>query len=64
LFSKREFPQRAGDKWEKRENLTKMVFRSDMVQTLGRSSFLGLPWAIWIVAAVACAAWIPLTQTS
>ena len=33
---------------------TKMVFQSDTVQTLGRSSFLGLPWAIWIAAAVAC----------
>ena len=42
---------------------TKMVFQSDTVQTLGRSSFLGLPWAIWIAAAVACAAWITLTQT-
>ena len=33
---------------------TKMVFQSDTVQTLGRSSFFGLPWAIWIAAAVAC----------
>ena len=42
---------------------TKMVFQSDTVQTLGRSSFLGLPWAIWIAAVVACAAWVTLTQT-
>ncbi|MBV8794041.1 MAG: ABC transporter permease [Hyphomicrobiales bacterium] len=42
---------------------TKMVFQSDAVQTLGRSSFLGIPWAIWIAAAVAAAAWITLTQT-
>ena len=32
---------------------TRMVFQSDTVQTLGRSSFLGLPWAIWIAASVA-----------
>ena len=42
---------------------TKMVFQSDTVQTLGRSSFLAIPWAIWIAAAVACAAWVTLTQT-
>jgi ribose transport system permease protein len=42
---------------------TKMVFQSDTVQTLGRSSFCGLPWAIWIAAAVACVAWVTLTQT-
>ena len=42
---------------------TKMVFQSDTVQTLGRSSFLGLPWAIWIAASVAAAAWTTLTQT-
>lgn len=42
---------------------TKMVFQSDTVQTLGRSSFLGIPWAIWIAAAVAGAAWVTLTQT-
>ena len=27
---------------------TKMVFQSDTVQTLGRASSLGVPWAIWI----------------
>ncbi len=42
---------------------TKMVFQSDTVQALGRSSALGLPWAIWIAAAVAAAAWVTLTQT-
>jgi ribose transport system permease protein len=42
---------------------TKMVFQSDTVQTLGRSSALGVPWAIWILAVVALFAWIVLTQT-
>jgi ribose transport system permease protein len=42
---------------------TKMVFQSDTVQTLGRSSFAGIPWAIWIAAAVVAAAWVTLTQT-
>jgi ribose transport system permease protein len=42
---------------------TKMVFQSDTVQTLGRESFLGLAWAIWIAAFVAAAAWVTLTQT-
>jgi ribose transport system permease protein len=42
---------------------TKMVFQSDVVQTLGRSSALGVPWAIWILAAVAIIAWVVLTQT-
>jgi ribose transport system permease protein len=42
---------------------TKMVFQSDTVQTLGRSSALGVPWAIWILAAVAAIAWVVLTQT-
>ena len=42
---------------------TKMVFQSDTVQTLGRSSALGAPWAIWILAIVAATAWVILTQT-
>lgn len=42
---------------------TRMVFQSDVVQTLGRSSALGVPWAIWILAVVAALAWIVLTQT-
>jgi ribose transport system permease protein len=42
---------------------TKMIFQSDAVQTLGRSSFLGIPWAIWILAVVAGAAWMTLTHT-
>jgi ribose transport system permease protein len=42
---------------------TKMVFQSDTVQALGRTSFFGLPWAIWIAAVVAVVAWITLTQT-
>ena len=42
---------------------TKMVFQSDVVQTLGRSSALGVPWAIWILVAVALVAWIVLSQT-
>ena len=35
-------------------------FQSDVVQTLGRSSALGVPWAIWILAAVALVAWVVL----
>lgn len=42
---------------------TKMVYQSDVIQTLGRSSALGVPWAIWILAAVAIVAWVILTQT-
>lgn len=42
---------------------TRMVFQSDVVQTLGRSSALGVPWAIWILAVVALLAWVVLTQT-
>jgi ribose transport system permease protein len=42
---------------------TKMVFQSDTVQALGRASFFGVPWAIWIAIAVATVAWITLTQT-
>ncbi len=41
---------------------TKMVFQSDVVQRLGRSSALGIPWAIWILAVVAVIAWAVLTQ--
>lgn len=42
---------------------TKMVFQSDTVQTLGRSSALGVPWAIWIMLVVALVAWVVLAQT-
>ena len=42
---------------------TKMVFQSDVVQTLGRSSALGVPWAIWILIVIAALAWVVLTQT-
>jgi ribose transport system permease protein len=42
---------------------TKMVFPSDTVQALGRSSGFGVPWAIWIMLAVAATAWVVLTQT-
>lgn len=42
---------------------TKMVFQSDVIQTLGRSSALGVPWAIWILVAVAAIAWVVLMQT-
>ncbi len=42
---------------------TKMVFQSDTIQTLGRSSALGVPWAIWIMLVVAVLAWIVLNQT-
>jgi hypothetical protein len=42
---------------------TKMVFQSDTVQALGRASFFGVPWAIWIAIVVASVAWVTLTQT-
>lgn len=42
---------------------TRMIFQSDTVQTLGRSSALGVPWAIWILLIVAIIAWVVLTQT-
>jgi ribose transport system permease protein len=42
---------------------TRMIFQSDTVQELGRSSALGLPWAIWILVVVAIIAWVVLAQT-
>lgn len=42
---------------------TKRVLQSDAVQTLGRSSALGIPWAIWILLAVSVVAWVVLSQT-
>jgi len=42
---------------------TKMVFQSEAVQELGRTSALGVPWPIWILIAVAVIAWLVLAQT-
>ena len=37
--------------------------KRNTVQALGRASFFGVPWAIWIAIVVAAVAWITLTQT-
>lgn len=42
---------------------TARVFPSDAVQTLGRTSAIGVPWAIWILLVVAVLAWVVLTRT-
>lgn len=42
---------------------TKMVFFGQAVLKLGRTAYLGVPWAIWVFAAVLLLAWITLTQT-
>ncbi|WGF90122.1 ABC transporter permease [Marinivivus vitaminiproducens] len=42
---------------------TKMVFYDSTILSLGRTSFLGIAWALWVAAAVFVVAWITLTQT-
>lgn len=42
---------------------TKMVFFDMGILSLGRASFLGIAWALWIACAVFVLAWITLTQT-
>lgn len=42
---------------------TKDVYQSDLVLRLGRGSGLGVPWAVWFLAAVLVIAWLVLTQT-
>jgi ribose transport system permease protein len=42
---------------------TRMVFAADPVMALGRVSYLGVPWAIWMFAGVFIAAWLILRET-
>ncbi len=42
---------------------TRMVFVEENVMSLGRTSYLGVPWAIWIFAVVFVLAWIVLRET-
>ncbi len=42
---------------------THLVFMSDAVLRAGRSSFAGLPWALWSFLAVVAVAWTVLRQT-
>ncbi|MCB2053547.1 MAG: ABC transporter permease [Geminicoccaceae bacterium] len=42
---------------------TRMVFVAEPIMSLGRTSYLGVPWAIWMFAGVFLSAWIVLRQT-
>ncbi len=42
---------------------TKMVFFEPAILDLGRASYLGIPWSLWIFAIVFLLAWIVLAQT-
>ncbi|MCB9969020.1 MAG: ABC transporter permease [Geminicoccaceae bacterium] len=42
---------------------TRMVFVAEPIMSLGRTSYLGVPWAIWMFAAVFALAWIVLRET-
>lgn len=42
---------------------TRMVFVAEPIMSLGRTSYLGVPWAIWMFAAVFVSAWIVLRET-
>ncbi len=42
---------------------TRMVFVAEPIMSLGRTSYLGVPWAIWMFAAVFASAWIVLRET-
>jgi len=42
---------------------TRMVFVAEPIMSLGRTSYLGVPWAIWMFAGVFLAAWVILRQT-
>lgn len=42
---------------------TRMVFLDKSVLVLGRTTYLGVPWAVWVFAALLLLAWITLTQT-
>ncbi|RHA44672.1 ABC transporter permease, partial [Cellulomonas rhizosphaerae] len=43
---------------------TRMVFYQDQILSLARAQFLGVPWAIWMFAAVFAAAWVTLNHTA
>ncbi len=42
---------------------TRMVFVEESVMSLGRTSYFGVPWAIWVFAVVFVIAWIVLRET-
>ncbi|MGF1476005.1 MAG: ABC transporter permease [Geminicoccaceae bacterium] len=42
---------------------TKMVFYDTEILSLGRASYLGIPWAILVLAIIFAIAWVTLTQT-
>ncbi len=42
---------------------TKMVFFETSILDLGRASYFGVPWSIWVFAIVFIVAWVVLTQT-
>lgn len=42
---------------------TRMVFLDKTVLVLGRTGYLGVPWAIWVFASLLLLAWVTLTQT-
>ncbi|MEO1019825.1 MAG: ABC transporter permease, partial [Pseudomonadota bacterium] len=42
---------------------TKMVFFEPGILDLGRASYLGIPWSLWVFAIVFVLAWTALTQT-
>ncbi|MGP1396215.1 MAG: ABC transporter permease [Inquilinaceae bacterium] len=42
---------------------TKMVFYEENILVLGRTSYLGVPWALWVLAVVFAVAWVVLRQT-
>lgn len=42
---------------------TRMVFYQDQILALARAEYLGIPWAIWVFAAVFAAAWLVLNHT-
>ncbi len=42
---------------------TRMVFAEEPIMSLGRTSYLGVPWAIWMFALVFLVAWVILRET-
>ncbi len=42
---------------------TKQVYMSESTREFGLSSFVGVPWPIWILAVVALTSWVVLSQT-
>jgi ribose transport system permease protein len=42
---------------------TRMVFVAEPIMSLGRTSYLGIPWAIWMFLGVFLVAWLVLRET-